>query len=1083
VNVTDFLLLLGKFNTTCTILAANAGPDKSICNGTNVKIGDSLTATQGNPPYTYSWSPGAGLNSTASANPLASPTSTTTYTVTVTDSKACSATSIVTVKVNPNPTASAGQMKAVCPGKGAIIGDSLVASGGTSPYSYSWSPTSGLSSSTIANPTASPTITTIYTVTVTDMNGCMASSSTSVKLNPQPSANGGTDKVICYKSSTEIGATPAGTGGLPPYSYSWNPSAGLNSSLDPNPVASPPATTFYTLTVTDANGCSASTQPITVKVNPTPTANAGIDKTICDGAHTTIGDSLTASGGTTPYTYSWNPSTGLSSASIANPSASPVSTTIYTVTVTDMNGCSSSASVNVKVNANPLASAGADKAVCYGSNTVIGNNPTASGGAAPYTYSWKPSTGLNSTTVSNPLAGPITASVYTVTVTDGNGCSASSSVSVKVNALPVPVITAGGPTTFYHLDSVTLIASPVKGYTYLWSNARTDQTIKVFVSGNYRVTVTDSNGCVGTSNTITVKVLPRPYILTNTLNTCVPNTFCLPVTAVDTVRNVIGYDMVLHFDKSRAKPTGNISIANVLINPAWVGYSTGIDSVKGLVNISVYFNSAAPANAFFSGNGTLLCVEFNKTNGFAPIDTSRFTISQLSESYYSNVKPKLVDPGYYSTYKDSIFHGKLVYWSGNLPIKSGDGKYLDTRIYGGACNNQSGHLTSVDSLGNFSYTTTNGLSINIERDILNTTKVGVMDGGFLSGNDALKASQIIFGSQSFKPNIYQMIAADVNLDGYVSAGDISQINQRIVATIPEFKQKWNYDGSGNSIPGKGPSKDWLFADSTFVSATFSKSNVPQVPFCIPVSVFNYNTCPIIKNETYTGILLGDVDGSYSKDGNEQTMRLISDGQVTFDLSHAQIKENYVDVPVSVSAPNSVGSLDFALKYNESNLTYNSVVPEPNSDMDALVDYNIADHTLRFTSSSLKNFENEKILLNLRFSTKANNIEPNDLNILSGYLNGNRVKTLLLETSTGIGFLNNEGNIRVYPNPVSNLLNVVISENANIQLLTVDGRLIFQTKVNANQRQEINTEDLADGVYLLKVSTNVYTSDRKVIISR
>ena len=188
------------------------------------------------------------------------------------------------------------------------------------------------------------------------------------------------------------------------------------------------------LTVTANSTCGASTaSSLAVTITTSITASAGAAK--FGGA--TIGGSPTAAGGNATYTYSWSPSSNLSSATVANPTALCTgSTTTYTVTATD--GYSCSASSTVVVTRNLTASAGANQANGACPTTItIGGSPTAAGSSGSYTYSWSPGTGLSSTTIANPTTTATSNTTYTVTVTDGNSCSATSSMT----------FTAGGGNT------------------------------------------------------------------------------------------------------------------------------------------------------------------------------------------------------------------------------------------------------------------------------------------------------------------------------------------------------------------------------------------------------------------------------------------------------------------------------------------------------------------------------------------------------------------------------------------------------------------------------------------------------------
>jgi hypothetical protein len=165
------------------------------------------------------------------------------------------------------------------------------------------------------------------------------------------------------------------------------------------------------------------------------TANAGSDQAICASDSTTIGNSPVATMGMGTYTYSWSPSTALSSTSVANPKASPSTTTNYIVTVTDASGCSVQDTTTVAYNALPTVSAGADQSFCDGGSVTIGDSPTATGGSSPYTYNWSPSTGLSNTTTANPTATPSATTNYFVTVTDVNGCTKRDTVVITDNSI------------------------------------------------------------------------------------------------------------------------------------------------------------------------------------------------------------------------------------------------------------------------------------------------------------------------------------------------------------------------------------------------------------------------------------------------------------------------------------------------------------------------------------------------------------------------------------------------------------------------------------------------------------------------
>ena len=221
---------------------ADAGVDTTICASRSVQLG-----AIGVPGNTYNWFPSSTLDNPFVANPLASPiASITNYLVTVVNpANGCSNSDVVTVTMLPSLSANAGGDVSICATQSVQIGAGLIEG-----QFYSWSPSDGLSSSDLSNPTASPLQTTTYTLVVTDTAGCDAvTDNVTVIVNQLPTANAGVDDTITVSSSVQL----IGTGGL---QFSWTPVEGLSNANLFNPIASPDSTTQYVLTVTDLFGCS-----------------------------------------------------------------------------------------------------------------------------------------------------------------------------------------------------------------------------------------------------------------------------------------------------------------------------------------------------------------------------------------------------------------------------------------------------------------------------------------------------------------------------------------------------------------------------------------------------------------------------------------------------------------------------------------------------------------------------------------------------------------------------------------------------------------------------------------------------------
>ncbi|MFN4234247.1 MAG: PKD domain-containing protein [Bacteroidia bacterium] len=477
----------GCTNTGTVTVSVTANPvvsvtpnNPAICSGQSVTLSASGATT-------YDWSPATGLSSTTGASVTASPATTTTYTVTGYNGT-CSSTATTTVTVNPTPIVT------VTPATSSIcIGNNvtLTANGAST---YSWSPATGLNQTTGATVTSQPSSagTYTYTVTGTSAAGCISTATATVTVNPLPVISlGPNNPTIC--AGGNIGLTASGAS-----AYTWAPSSGLSATTGTNVTATPSATTQYTVVGTDANGC-VNTGNITVTVNPLPTLSVTPNSpSICVGSNTT----LTASGAST---YTWAPTTGLSSGSGSSVTASPANTTTYTITGTDVNGCTNTTSVTVTVNSLPNVTANAAPAtICSGTTTTL----TANGAVM---YSWTPSGSLSSSSGSTVTGQPMSTTTYTVTGTDANGCVNTSTVTVTVNPSPT-ISTTASPSTICMGGVSILTASG--GATYTWSPATglsstTGASVNASpsVTTTYTVTGTTVGGCSGTA-TVTVNVYP-----------------------------------------------------------------------------------------------------------------------------------------------------------------------------------------------------------------------------------------------------------------------------------------------------------------------------------------------------------------------------------------------------------------------------------------------------------------------------------------------------------------------------------------------------------------------------------------------
>jgi len=476
VTITDALgctktFIIGVSNTTGPGLGST--PKNVSCFNSCNGYDSVFIATPTTGPYTYLWAPG-GQTTTAISNLCPG-----IYVCQVTDALGCITTQSDTINkpapINPNWSST----NVTCNGSndGTI---SFAPTGGVSPYSYTWAPAVSVTN------TASGLGPGIYTITVTDANGCDSVVNITITQPPVLVLTMSQTNVLCNGDCNGTG-TVTPSGGTGPYIFFWS-----NGGRVPSIVFLCPGT--YSVTVTDANGCSM-LDSVVITEPPALSVSMASTNVSCDlGSDGTA--TLTVSGGTPGYTYSW--SNAATSSSISG-----LSVGTYTVTATDANGCTITDSVTITqptaINITMAATNATCNGTCDGTATA-----TVSGGTSPYTYLWSPG-GMTTSSVSALCAG-----TYTVTVTDADGCSKTANITVSQ---PTPLLANASSTNTLCPSSCdgTASSSPVGGtgpYIYLWSNGATTTNITNLCAGNYTVYVTDANGC--TDSAVTTVGSPAP---------------------------------------------------------------------------------------------------------------------------------------------------------------------------------------------------------------------------------------------------------------------------------------------------------------------------------------------------------------------------------------------------------------------------------------------------------------------------------------------------------------------------------------------------------------------------------------------
>lgn len=426
----------------------------------------------GSPDYSFEWN-----TNPVQTNDTAIDLSASTYTAIITDAGGCVFTTSVTITEPETISIITETVNIQCFGEqnGAI---STIIGGGSSPYSYSWNTNPTETTQNISGLAAGD-----YEITVTDDNGCTATATATV--TEPASALSATiihTNVSCHGGNN--GAATASTfGGTEPYSFTWDDT---NNQTTQTAISLTAGT--YSVLVTDASGCTATntviiTEPDTISIEITSTSPACGQS---DGTAT-----ATASGGTGVLDYSWNTNPVQDSVTAINLAAG-----IYTVTVSDENGCAASHNVTLNNAGGPMLQVPHSDVSCFGIDNGTAS-VTITGGTSPYTILWNTNPAQTSQTIFGLAPG-----VYEVFVTDSNGCNSFGSVTINEPTELTVSVTGTDPTCDICNDG-SASATALGGtppYSYLWSPAgQTTGPVSNLDEGTYCVTVTDANGCTANS--------------------------------------------------------------------------------------------------------------------------------------------------------------------------------------------------------------------------------------------------------------------------------------------------------------------------------------------------------------------------------------------------------------------------------------------------------------------------------------------------------------------------------------------------------------------------------------------------------
>lgn len=448
--------------TQVTIMDLSLTATAPACNGDqNGALTASITPAAGNAIYSWNTTP-------AQSGPIANNLGAGTYTLSVSVPGWCPATATATLN---NPPALAHQLAVQQSTCGQSNGAATITeNGGTGAYTFNWNPavTSGNTAAALAAGN--------YSVSIQDQNGCMDNLQFTINASPALQAAAAQVNAVSCFGKNDGSASANVLAGTPPYTYQWAPAGGNGVTASNLPAGT------YTVTVTGGDGCTNTattivTEPLALQhsVNATD-AN-------CSGSGGSA--SITASGGTSPYSYQWAPS-------VSNgPNAANLGPGAYQVTVSDQNGCTNTALFNLGQTPGVTLSLGAvQNPLCHDATTGS-INLSATGSQTPYTYAWSTANG------NGPAAQNLGIGTYQVTVTDALGCTATLSATITAPPALSHQVNVQEATCGQSNGSANITESGGQGsYTFVWSpNVSSSNTASGLAAGNYQVTVLDQNAC------------------------------------------------------------------------------------------------------------------------------------------------------------------------------------------------------------------------------------------------------------------------------------------------------------------------------------------------------------------------------------------------------------------------------------------------------------------------------------------------------------------------------------------------------------------------------------------------------------
>jgi len=719
-------------------------------------------------------------------------------------SGSCSATSVeVTLATQTDITGCFGDAT------GAI--DINVSGGtGTGTYTYLWS--NSATTEDISGLTAGA-----YTVTVTDGIGTTDTLQVTI-TQPTAVAPSGTHTSVSCFGGTDGSIALTTTGGTGAYTYSWSgPDSYTSTDEDPSGLAAG----AYTVTVTDANSCTGTTTVTVTQPAAALAANISATTNVSCNGGSNGSATVSASGGTAPYTYDW-PGTPTGDDTVT---ASGLAAGDYVVTVTDAKNCTTTASATITEPDVLVASISAQTNVSCNGLSDGSATVTASDGTAPYTYDW-PGTPAGDGTVT---ATGLAAGGYTVTVTDANNCTTTATATItQPDALSLG--TSQGNVSCRDGSNGTATVTPSGGttpYAYDWNGTPTGDgtvTITGLTAGAYTVTVTDDEGCTS-SATVTIT---QPALLTITSS---------PSNATATGTCITSADVQTQFTAWNTA----IAVSGGVDPETTIAYS--VTDLANNTSTVVYSGATATAPP---NDGGFTTVTWTVTDscGNTATASATFTVNNCMR-----------------------VSGNILFYRDNSGLSGVATDMVGTGANDDVSSSSGAYSVYSTTSGNFTVTPSKAFAISDPADTNRVT-------GIINVHD-VQAIQQHVGSGAQFSNIYQRVAANVVLgttssqtNNRLTSSDATSLSQAINGSATQrARLRWRFIPSDSSLIGGAPAplpRSWgLVPDTGNVAGNLAPAQYGKFPIKRNYSPLNGPW----TGQDFTAVLVGDVVPNPSSIGN------------------------------------------------------------------------------------------------------------------------------------------------------------------------------------------------------------------------